>query len=76
MNIKDKLVFRDMLQKPNYYNHKPFKGRISGCDRYNQNNLDKDVRSFLKLDTKLDGRGFEKNIILSNIIEIYKRLQI
>ena len=35
-NDKDKVVFRDMLQKTNYFNHKPTKGRISGRDRYNK----------------------------------------
>ena len=76
MNDKDKVVFRDMLQKTNYYNRKPIKGRKSGRDKYIKNNLDNDVRRILNLDTKLDGRGIEKIYIPSNINYIYTRLEI
>ena len=50
LNGTDKLVFRDMLQKIGYYNHKPTKRRISGRYRFIRNNLDKDVRKIFNLD--------------------------
>ena len=34
MTDKEKLVFEDILQKTDYYNCIPKKGRISGCDKY------------------------------------------
>ena len=49
---------------------------MSGRDRYIQNKLDDDVRKILNLDTKLKGRGVEKIIIPSNIIDIYTRLEV
>ena len=73
MNDMDKVIFRDILQKNNYYNRIPTKGRISGPDRYTENNLDNDVRKILNSDTKLSGR-IEKLIIPSNITYIYTRL--
>ena len=57
----EKLVFRDILQKTDYYKRLPTKGRMSGRDRYTKNDLDNDVRRILNLDTKLKGRGIEKN---------------
>ena len=33
MNDMDKEVFRDMLQKTEYYNRTPTKGRMSGRDK-------------------------------------------
>ena len=76
MTDKDKLVFRDILQKKGHYNRKPTKGRISGRDRYIKNDLDNDVIRILNLYTKLKGKGKEKPIIPSNIINIYTRLEI
>ena len=76
MSDMEKLVFRDILQKTDYYKRLPTKGRMSGRDRYIKNDLDNDVRKFLNLDTKLKGRGIEKFIIPSNIVDIYTRLEI
>ena len=76
MTDKDKLIFRDILQKTGYYNRKPTKGRLSGRDKYIKNDLDNDVRRILNLDTKLKGRGIEKIIILSNVFDIYTRLEV
>ena len=59
MNDMDKVVFRDILQKKDYYNRIPITGRISGRDRYIKNNLDDDVRRILNLDTKLSGKGIK-----------------
>ena len=75
MKDMDKVVFKFMLQKTDYYNHKPTKGRISSRDRYIKNNLDNDVRRILNLDIQLDGRGIAKTIIPSNIIDSYTRLK-
>ena len=72
----DKVVFRDMLQKINNYNHKPTKRRISGRDRFIKNNLDNDIRRILNLDTKLDDTGVEKFFEPSNVIDIYTRLEV
>ena len=76
MNDMDKLAFRDILQKTNYYSRIPTKGRMSGRDEYNKSDLDNDVRGILNKDTKLIGRGIGKNIIPSNIIDIYTRLEV
>ena len=57
MTDKDKLIFRDISQKTGYYNRKPTKGRLTGCDRYIEYDLDNDVRRIQILDTKLKGRG-------------------
>ena len=76
MTDTEKLVFRDILQKTSYYDHKPTKGRLTGRDRYIRNELDNEVKSILNLDTTFKGRGVEKIIILSNIIDIYTRLEI
>ena len=73
---KDKLFFRDILQKTGYYNRKPTKGRLTCHDRYIKYNLDNDVSRILNLDTKFKGRGIEKILIPSNIIDIYTRLEI
>ena len=48
---------------------------MTGRDRYNKYDLDNDVSRILNLDTKLKGRGIEKIIIPSNIIDIYTRLK-
>ena len=66
----DKVVFRDMLQKTNYCNRIPTKGRMSCRDKCIKNNLDKDVGKILSLDTKRKGRGNQKIIIPSNIFDI------
>ena len=57
MKDTEKLVFRDLLQKTEYYNRIPTKGRMSSRDNYIRNNLDDDVRRILILDNKLKGRG-------------------
>ena len=54
----------------------PTKGRMSGRDRCIKNDLDYDVSGILNLDTRLRDRGIEKNIIPSNIIDIYTILEI
>ena len=76
MTDKDKLIFRDILQKTDYYNRKPTKSCLSGRDRYIKIDLDNDVSRILNLDTKLKGRGVEIIIIQSNIIDIYNRLEV
>ena len=78
MSDMEKVVFRDILQKTTYYNRIPTKGRMSGRDKYIKNDLDNDVRKILNLDTKpkLKGRGVEKFIMPSNIIDIYTRLEV
>ena len=73
---KAKLIFRDILQKTGYYKRKPTKGRLTGRDRNIKYDLDNDVSRILNLDTKLKGKGIEKIIIPSNIIDIYTRLEI
>ena len=76
MNDTEKLVFRDMLKKTDYYERIPTKSRMSGRDKYIKNDLDKDVRRILILDSTLKGKGIEKIIIPSNIVDIYTRLEI
>ena len=76
MSDTEKVVFRDILSKTGYYNRKPTKRRMSGCDRYIKNDLDNDVRRILDIDKKLKGRGVEKIVIPSNIIDIYTRLEV
>ena len=76
MNDTEKLVFRDILQKTNYYNRIPTTRRLSGRDRYIEKDHDNDVRRILNLDTKLKGRGIKKKIFPSNIIDIYTRLEV
>ena len=72
MTDKDKLIFRDILQKKSYYNRIPTKGR-DNCIKFD---LDKDVSRILNLDTILRGKGIGKIIIPSNINYIYTRLEI
>ena len=76
LNDNEKVVLRDFLSKTGYYNRKPTKGKPSGLDNYNKNELDDDVRKILDLDIKLKGKGVEKIIIPSNIIDIYTRLEV
>ena len=78
MSDTEKLVFRDILKKTGYYDRKPGKGKMSGRDIYIRYELDNDVSRILdlNLNTKLKGRGIEKIIIPSNIIDIYTRLGI
>ena len=73
LNDMEKIVFRDILQITDYYKRLPTKGRLSGRDRYIKNDRDKEIRRFLKLDTKPNGRRIEKIVIPSNIIDIYTR---
>ena len=44
---------------------------MSGRERYNKKEIDIDVSRILNLDKKLKGRGIEKIIIPSKIIDIY-----
>ena len=76
LNDNEKVVLRDFLSKIGYYNQKPTKGKPSGLDNFIKTDLDDDVRKILKLDTNLKGKGVEKIIIPSNIIEIYTRLEV
>ena len=78
MNDNEKVVFRDILLKTDYYKRIPTKSRMSGRDRYNNFELDNDVKQILGLDTKpkLKGKGVEKIIIPSNTIDIYTRLEV
>ena len=78
MNNNEKIVFKEFLNKTGYYTRKPTKGKPSGLDNYIKNNLDNDVARILNLDTKpeLKGKGVEKIIIPSNIIDIYTRLEV
>ena len=74
MSDTEKVIFRDILQKTIYNSFKPGKGKMSGRDRYFKYELDNEVRRTLNLDKQLKGRGVEKIIIPSNIIDIYTRL--
>ena len=76
MNDLEKLVLRDILQETVFYKRLPTKGRMSSPDIYIKNDLDKDVRRFLNLDTKIKGKGIGKIVIPSNIIDIYTRLEV
>ena len=76
MNDNEKLVFRDFLLNTGYYSRKLTKGEPSGLDKNIKNDLDNDVARILNLDIKLKGRGVEKIIIPSNIIDIYTRLEV
>ena len=82
MNDNEKVVFRDILLKTEYYKRIPTKGRMSGRDRYIKFELDDDVGRLLNLNTKhknkpkLKGRGVEKIIIPSNIADICTRLEV
>ena len=76
LNDNEKVVLRDFLSKTGYYSRKPTKGKQSGSDNYIKNKLDNDVRRILDLDKKLKGKGVEKIIIPSNIIDIYTRLEV
>ena len=53
MNDTNKVVFRDFLQKTDFYFRIPSKRRMSGDDRYIKSELDKELRRLSKLDTKL-----------------------
>ena len=76
MSDTEKVVFREILSKTGYYNRKPTRRRMSSRDRYIKKDLDNDVRRLLNIDKKLKGRGVEKIIIPSNIIDIYTRLEV
>ena len=43
MTDKEKIVFRDILEKTNYYNRIPTKGRLSERDRFIKHELLNDV---------------------------------
>ena len=58
MTDMEKIVFRDILLKTDYYNRKPTKGRLTGRDNYIKNDRDNDVMRIVNLDTKLKGTGF------------------
>ena len=76
MSDKDKVIFRDFSLKTGYYKYKRGKGNMSGRDNYIRYELDNEVRRVLDFDKKLKGRGNEKIIIPSNIIDIYTRLEV
>ena len=76
MTDTEKLVFADILQETGYHNHILTESCMSGRARYIEFDLDNDFRRILNLDTKLRGKGIEKIIIPSNIIDIYTRLEI
>ena len=75
MSDKDEVIFRDILVKTGYYKHKPGNGRMQGRDRYIRYEFDNDVIRIMDLNTRLKGKGIEKFIIPSNIIDIYSRLE-
>ena len=76
LNDNEKVVLRDFLSKIGYYSRKPTKGKPSGLDNYIKNELHDEVRKILDLDIKLKGKGIEKIINPSNIIDIYTRLEV
>ena len=78
MNDNEKVVFRDILLKTDYYKRIPTKGRMSSRDRYIKFELNDDIGRILNLNTKpkLKGKGVEKIIIPNNIIDIYTRLEV
>ena len=76
MTDKEKLIVRDTLQKTGFYNGKPTKGCLTGRDRCIKYDLDNEVSRILNLDTKLKGRGVDKIIIPTNIIDIYTRREV
>ena len=76
LNDNEKVVLRNFLSKTGYYSRKPLRGKPSGLDNYIKNDLDNDVRKILKLDNNLKGKGVEKIIISSNIVDIYTRLEV
>ena len=49
---------------------------MQGRDRYIRYELDNDVVRIMGLNTRLKGKGIEKNIIASTINDIYTRLEI
>ena len=49
MNDMERLVFRDISQKSDFYQRLPTKCRMSGPDRYIKNDLDKEVRIILRV---------------------------
>ena len=76
MTDTENLVFRVILRKTDYYNRKLTIGRLSGRDRYIKYDLDNDVARIMDLNIKIKGRGAEKIIKPSNIIDIFTRLEI
>ena len=78
LNDNEKVVLRDLLSKIGYYSRKPTGRKPSGLDNYIKYELDDEVRKILDLDIKpkLKGKGVEKIIIPSNIIDIYTRLEV
>ena len=76
MSDMEKVVFKDILSETNYYNRKLTKRKMSGRDRFIKNDLDNDSIKILSLDRKLRGKGVEKTIIPSIIIDIYTRLEV
>ena len=76
MSDTEKVVFKDILSKTNYYNRKLTKGKMSNRDRFIENDLDNDVIKILNLDKKFEGKRVEKIIMPSNIIDIYTRLEV
>ena len=52
MSDMGKAVFSDMLHTTDCYNREPRKSRISGREKYIEDDLDKELIRILKLDTK------------------------
>ena len=57
----DKVVFREILRKTDFYNRIPTKGCSSSCNRYIKIDLDKEIRKVLNLEFKLKGRCVRKS---------------
>ena len=76
MSNREKVDFRDILQTTTYNRYKLGKEKKAGRDRYIKYELDDDLRNNLFLNKKLKGRGIEKIVIPSNIIDIYNRLEV
>ena len=72
----DKVVFRDMLQKTGHCNRITTRKSSSGRDKYTKNVLDDELKRFLNLDTKREGKGIETFILPFYIIDIYTRFEV
>ena len=76
----DIVLFRNILTSLNYKDYNPTLGEMrSGRFKYNKDKLDADVERILNtsIDSEdyLEGQGLP-NIIPSNVIDIYTRLEI
>ena len=64
MSDNEKVVFRDILQKTDSYDHIPTKGRMSGRDRYSKKFLGNEVSRMLNLVSRVKSGGIEKLLYL------------